>query len=237
MGTVIEARGVSVLVPLPNRKPLLVVDDATIALESGVSYAISGKSGSGKTSLLSVLGLLNTAFTGSLTFRGRDVAAMSDRELSWLRARRLGFVFQSYSLVPHLNALANVMLPCVHVGARRPAALRLAKRSLAAVGLADRLDALPVQLSGGEQQRVAIARAIVNSPDVVMADEPTGALDTDTAADVMNLLVGQVADLGISLVIVTHDEEIAQLCTRRYVMGHGRLRAVGPGPERGAADE
>ncbi|MCL1842126.1 MAG: ABC transporter ATP-binding protein [Propionibacteriaceae bacterium] len=225
MGFIVDADDISVAVPLPHREPLVVVNRVSMQIESGYSYSIVGKSGSGKTSLLSVLGLLNAEYTGRLQVDGRDAAALSDREASRLRASLIGFVFQTYSLVPHLNALDNVMLPCMHAGVRRSEATDRARQALAGVGLGDRLDAKPGQLSGGEQQRVAIARAIVNQPQVVMADEPTGALDTDTGIAVMDILMAMVQQAGLALVIVTHDPEIARLCSRHYVMDHGHVRA------------
>ena len=230
----IEARGISVAVPVPHQAaPLVVVDRVTIDVWPGVSCAVVGRSGSGKTSLLSVLGLLNTDYTGTLLFDGADVASLSDRELARLRARHLGFVFQNYSLIPHLSALANVLVPCASAGLRRSVALTRARQALADVGLADRGGALPAHLSGGEQQRVAIARALVNRPEVVLADEPTGALDTDTGAAVMDTLVARTRQAGTALVVVTHDPEVARLCDRRYVMERGGLREDVPGAATG----
>ena len=220
----IEARKISVKIPMPHSdRPLVVVDQVSMNVEAGVSYAIAGRSGSGKTSLLSVLGLLNSDYTGSLLVDGVDAATLSDRQLSAMRARRIGFVFQGYSLVPHLTALANVLLPCAHAGVKRSVALLRAKQVLAEVGLSDRLNAKPIHLSGGEQQRVAIARALVNQPQVIFADEPTGALDTDTGEAVMKTLMDRVSEMNIALIIVTHDPDIASLCPRRYVMERGAL--------------
>jgi len=222
--TLIDAYGVTVDVKLARGQMLRVVDDASISVGAGQSYSVSGRSGSGKTSLLSVLGVLNSDYTGHLKIMGADAASLADKELSLLRARHLGFVFQSYSLVPHLTALDNVALPCTHARVKRSVALSWAKQALADVGLAGHFSAKPVQLSGGEQQRVAIARAIVNHPRVVLADEPTGALDTDTGAAVIDLLTARVMERDIALVVVTHDPDIARLCANHYQMDHGRLR-------------
>lgn len=224
MAAVIEAREITVTVPIPHRDPLVVVHRATISIDAGTSHAITGKSGSGKTSLLSVLGLLTTGHAGSLLIDGRDTATLSDRKAARLRARQIGFVFQSYSLIPHLTALENVLLPCTHAKVRHSAALAKAKEALAEVDLADRTGARPVQLSGGEQQRVAIARALVNDPQVLMADEPTGALDTDTGLAVMDTLMHRVRDRSIALVVVTHDPDVAACCGRQHTMDRGHLR-------------
>lgn len=230
----LEASDISVAVPVPHGADLAVVKDAGIEIEAGVSYSIQGKSGSGKTSLLSVLGLLNTSYEGSLLFHGDEVRNLSDGRLSLERARHVGFVFQTYSLVPHLNAFDNVMLPALHARHSRSTAASQARRALASVGLESRAADRPAQLSGGEQQRVAIARAIVNGPSVVMADEPTGALDTATADDVMRILMKSVDDDGIALVMVTHDDDIAALCARHYTMADGRLAETAlPDPDIG----
>jgi len=224
----LEASDVCVTVPVPHGAALEVVKDVGIRIEAGVSCSIQGKSGSGKTSLLSVLGLLNTSYRGSLRFHGDEVHSLPDRRLSFMRARHVGFVFQTYSLVPHLNALDNVMLPALHARCSRSKAASRARLALTSVGLGSRAAARPSQLSGGEQQRVAIARAIVNHPSVVMADEPTGALDTATAEDVMRILMDSVNDEGIALVMVTHDEDIAALCDRHYTMTGGHLAETTP---------
>jgi len=221
---VVDAQGVSVAVRLPHqRHPLNVVDKASLKVYAGGSHAIIGRSGAGKTSLLSVLGLLNAKYDGRVLFDDVDVSTLSDRAAAKLRALQIGYVFQSYSLMSYLSALENVLVPCVNAGLRRAVALPRAKQVLADVGLADRCDAMPNQLSGGEQQRVAIARALVNRPRLVLADEPTGALDTDTGAAVMSLLIDLVRQAEVALVVVTHDDEVARLCAQRHFMDRGRL--------------
>ena len=222
--SLLEAQSISVDVVVPRaEKPLRVVDRASLSIWPGVSYAISGRSGSGKTSLLSVLGLLNTNYGGSLRVDGVDVSGLPDRDLAVLRARSFGFVFQNYSLVPHLTALANVVLPCAYARLGRVAALANARQSLSDVGLAGKMAAKPVQLSGGEQQRVAIARAMAAHPRVVLADEPTGALDTETGEAVMRALLERVGESGTALVVVTHDSDVAAHCQQQYVMERGTL--------------
>ncbi|MCL2785517.1 MAG: ABC transporter ATP-binding protein [Propionibacteriaceae bacterium] len=227
MDYLIDASGISMKVPLPGRESLQVVDQVDLRIEAGQSYSIVGRSGSGKTSLLSILGLLNADYSGSLLMSGVDVSSLTDRRLSVLRAKQIGFVFQSYSLIPHLTALDNVLLPCVHAGLRRREGLARARQALDEVGLGDRLSAKPAQLSGGEQQRVAIARAIVNHPQVVMADEPTGALDTDTGDSVIEILMERVPQNKIALIIVTHDADVAGLCSQHYFMQRGQLSKMG----------
>ncbi len=192
-----------------------------LAIERGEMLAIMGPSGSGKSTLMNVLGCLDRPTRGRYELEGRDVRRMSDVQLARIRSRRIGFVFQQFNLLPRLPAIAQVELPLIYRRARNRR--RLAIRALAEVGLARRARHRPTQLSGGEQQRVAVARALVTSPAVILADEPTGALDTKTSADLMETFTRLNAERGITMILVTHEEEVAA-CTRRVIrMRDGRI--------------
>src|SRR5262245_59173944 len=179
--------------------------------------ALLGKSGSGKSTLLNLLGGLDRPTSGGVEVDGRDLARLSPRELADYRLRTVGIIFQSFNLVASRTALQNVELPLVFAGLPARARRDKAAAALVAVGLGERLDHRPAELSGGEGQRVAIARALVNEPSVVLADEPTGNLDSATAAGIMELLLGHVAARAATLVLVTHDEELARRGADRVV--------------------
>ena len=208
-----------------------------VRIETGEMVAIMGPSGSGKSTLMHILGLLhapdlNHGPRPELRFEGRDMVALGDAERTRIRARRMGFVFQDFNLVPTLTALENVMLACDYAGVRGPAARTAALEALDLVGLAGRGGHRPVELSGGEQQRTAIARALVNRPSLVLADEPTGNLDSERSADVLALLRRFNREHGQTLVLVTHDAEVGDACDRVVRMRDGRVRdqAVVPFP-------
>jgi putative ABC transport system ATP-binding protein len=190
-------------------------------VDRGDYVAIVGTSGSGKSTLLNLLGALDRPTAGQIRYAGTDVQDLSDTELAELRNRRIGFVFQAFHLLPRLTALDNVALPLVY----RPGSARgrreLATEALTAVGLADRMHHRPTELSGGQQQRVAIARAVVTAPDLILADEPTGNLDTATGEDIMALLEGLHAQNGTALVVITHEPGIVAHATRRIVLRDG----------------
>ena len=191
------------------------LSDVSLEINRGEFVAVVGPSGSGKSTLLSILGCLDQPTTGRYLLDNQSVAALSRNRLSDLRNRRIGFVFQNFSLLPRLTALENVGLPLFY---RREPLRHPAARSRAAleqVGLGARMHHMPTQLSGGEQQRVAIARAIVNGPDLLLADEPTGALDTNTR-DAILAILAQLQGDGLTLVLVTHDSEVAR-CARRTI--------------------
>jgi putative ABC transport system ATP-binding protein len=199
------------------------VNEVDLTIEAGEFVALEGPSGSGKTTLLQLLGALDRPTSGHVYFEGRDLAALRDRELAELRLSAFGFVFQQFNLIPTLTALENVELGLAPVGIDRH---ELRQRSLALlgeVGLAERAGHLPAQLSGGEQQRVAIARALVVEPRVILADEPTGNLDTKTGADVIDLLAGLAAQRGTTVVVATHDAGLAGRSPRRLAMRDGRM--------------
>jgi putative ABC transport system ATP-binding protein len=194
-----------------------------LEIRPGELVAIEGPSGSGKSTLLQLLGGLDRATSGSVQFAGRDLTAIGDKELTNLRAREIGFVFQSFNLIPTLTAAENVELAMVPTRKDKKTARAHADELLEMVGLAGRRDHLPSRLSGGEQQRVAIARALANGPRVILADEPTGNLDTATADEVVTILRGLSSDRGVTVVIVTHAEDVARNAQRRVRMRDGRL--------------
>ena len=198
----------------------------TLTVAPGESVAIMGPSGSGKTTLLHVLAGILTASGGSVTWRGRDLARMSDRERSALRRRDFGFVFQAGHLLPELPAVENVAVPLMLSGRPRAAAVAEAAALFPVLVLQGLERRRPGELSGGQAQRVAIARAMVASPGVVFADEPTGALDQGTSTDVMRHLTGVTRQSGSSLVVVTHDAEVAGWCGRVVRMRDGRVESA-----------
>jgi ABC-type lipoprotein export system ATPase subunit len=202
------------------------VSDVDIAVAEGESVAVMGRSGSGKTTLLSILGLLLPPDSGRVLIGGEDTADLTDRRLSAVRNARLGFVFQNYSLMGHLTAAENVAIPLLQGRTKRGLIARRVASALEAVGLADRAESKPVHLSGGEQQRVAIARAIVGNPSIVLADEPTGALDGETAAAVLETLRRATSAASAALVVVTHDETVASTTDRVVRLEAGVLTAA-----------
>jgi putative ABC transport system ATP-binding protein len=193
----------------------------TLRIDQGDYVAIVGPSGSGKSTLMHLLGCLDRPTSGSLLLGGRDVAELSDAELADLRNHTIGFVFQSFQLLGRTSALENVALPLVYRGLRRTERRVRATAALDSVGLGHRLGHRPGQLSGGEQQRVAIARALVGEPPVLLADEPTGNLDSRSGADVMALLSRLNAERGVAVVVVTHDLEVAAHARRRIDVRDG----------------
>src|SRR5215468_4411503 len=201
--------------------PLTILDDVGFGIDSGDTVAVVGASGSGKTTLLGLLAGLDRPSDGDVWLDGNALSELDEDARAALRQRLLGFVFQSFQLLPALTALENVMLPLELAGASDAAAR--AKEWLARVGLAKRLSHYPKQLSGGEQQRVAIARAFSGEPQVLMADEPTGNLDGATGAEVIDVMFRLNRERGTTLLLVTHDPEIASRCARRLSLAGGRL--------------
>ena len=200
------------------------VDGISFRVERGDSLAIIGPSGCGKSSLLNILGCLDRPTEGRYVLDGRDTADLDDDDFAALRNRHIGFVFQSFNLLPRMSAAENVELPLLYAAVNDSRAL--ARQALERVGLADRAHHLPSELSGGQKQRVAIARAIVTRPSILLCDEPTGALDSRTGRDVLELLLSLNAD-GSTLVMVTHDLSIARAMTRAIRMRDGRIVADG----------
>jgi putative ABC transport system ATP-binding protein len=199
------------------------LDALDLTIKRGEFIAVFGPSGSGKTTLLQLLGAMDRPSTGSIRFEGQTLERLADSALANLRLRAMGFVFQQFNLIPTLNAAENVEAALAPFAMSRPERKQAAAEHLEAVGLAPRAGHLPTQLSGGEQQRVAIARALARSPRVILADEPTGNLDTRNGEMVMDLLARLHAELEITLVLVTHDEWIAERADRVLRLADGRL--------------
>ena len=203
--------------------PVLKGIDLTI--EEGEYVAIMGVSGSGKSTLMNIIGCLDRPTDGHYVLEGRNLTTLDNDELAYIRNQRIGFVFQQFNLLPRSTALENVMLPMVYAGIPKPQRRRRAEEALTRVGLADRMLNRPNQLSGGQQQRVAIARALVNRPALVLADEPTGALDTQTSQEVMALL-SDLNHQGITIIIVTHEPDIAAQTQRTIHVRDGLVVAA-----------
>ena len=220
--TVLEAKKLRKEVSSPEGQ-LTILDDVDLAVNAGESVAIVGASGAGKSTLLALLAGLDAPSAGQVWLDGREISALDEDGRAAVRAQHVGFVFQSFHLVPSLTALENVMLPLELAGRRD--AREAAREVLGQVGLGGRLGHYPRQLSGGEQQRVAIARAFVTSPSVLFADEPTGNLDTVTGGRVSQLLFDLNEASGTTLVLVTHDRELAARCDRVIEIDAGRLVA------------
>jgi len=194
----------------------------SLTIERGEHTAIIGPSGSGKSSLMNILGGLDRPTRGTYRFEGEDVGQMDDDSLADFRSRRIGFVFQSFQLLPRLSALQNVELPMVYAGLLPAERRERAAAMLERVGLGSRMGHRPTQLSGGQQQRVAIARALANAPDLLLADEPTGALDSQTGKDVLALF-HQLNAEGLTILIVTHDHDVAAQAGRRVTFRDGLI--------------
>jgi putative ABC transport system ATP-binding protein len=219
---VVEARGVSKVYRLEGVE-VRALDGVDLEVAPGDSLAIMGPSGSGKSTLLGLLGGLDRPTSGTLRFQRRDVTRLSDDELAVVRNRVVGFVFQSFQLLARTPAVGNVGLPLVYRGLGRAERRRRAVQTLQAVGLGHRLQHRPSQLSGGEQQRVAIARALVTEPAMLLADEPTGNLDSRSGDEVLDLLARLHDERGVAVVVVTHDPGVAGRFRRRVTMADGRL--------------
>ena len=197
--------------------------EVSLDVHRGEMLAIIGQSGSGKSTLMNIMGCLDVPTSGRYFLGGQDVSRLSERELSYVRGRQIGFIFQKFHLIPELSALENVELPLCYRGIAPTARRRFAKESLARVGLSDRLLHRPNELSGGQQQRVAIARAIASHPPLILADEPTGNLDSESGETVMHLLTDLHQD-GHTVVLITHDPSIAATAQRVVKMKDGRLQ-------------
>ena len=221
MTPLIGLEGVTKIYPL-GRTQVTALRGIDLTIHAGEYLAIMGPSGSGKSTLMNILGCLDVPTEGSYQLRGNDVGALSDNDLSRLRNREIGFVFQTFNLLPRANALQNVALPLVYAGVHAREREERAGAALALVGLAERRRHRPNELSGGERQRVAIARALVVQPSLILADEPTGNLDSQTGLEIMEALE-RAGGEGRTIILVTHEEEIAERAHRILRLRDGRL--------------
>ena len=201
---------------------LLGVD---LAIGSGEMLAIMGPSGSGKSTLMNLIGALDTPTSGEYILNGTDVSKMDDNRLAEIRNSEIGFIFQTFNLLPRYTALENVTLPLIYAGIGKNERIELAKKTLAEVGLEDRMEHRPNELSGGQRQRVAVARALVNNPSIILADEPTGNLDSKTSVDIMKLF-GQIHQRGNTIILVTHEESIARYAHRIIRLLDGEIDKI-----------
>jgi len=231
---ILEGRNLRKTYRLSKRNTVEALKGVEVSIDKGEMVAIMGPSGSGKSTLMHILGLLhapdpNHGPAPELRLGGEDVASLSDNDRTRIRARRMGFVFQDFNLVPTLTAIENVTLACTYAGVGSKQARQAALEALGLVGLAERADHKPSELSGGEQQRVAIARALVNKPEIILADEPTGNLDSERSAEVLALFREFNREHGQTIVLVTHDSEVGEACDRVIRMRDGRIREHGQG--------
>jgi len=223
---VLEALAIEKSFTQPDRERLVILQDLSLRVEQGSVVAITGASGSGKSTLLHLLGSLDAPDRGQVRFAGEDVGSFGRKRLSAYRNRDIGFVFQFHYLMPELTVLENVASPVLIQRFRRPAAFNAAAALLAEVGLRDKLEVMPYRLSGGEKQRAAIARSLVNSPRLLLADEPTGSLDWKTGEGVFEVFKRMIRERGLTAVIATHNPRLAELTDKRYLLLGGKLEEI-----------
>ena len=219
--TVIDIQGITKTY-VNGKLSVPVLHGIDLQVNKGEFVSIMGPSGSGKSTFMNILGCLDRPTTGSYRLNGDEVATLSDDELAFVRNKQIGFVFQSFNLLTKLTALENVALPMIYAGMDKKSRNERAAALLSSVGLGDRMDHLPSELSGGQRQRVAIARALANNPAIIMADEPTGNLDSKSTIDVMNIFRG-LYDEGRTIILVTHEPEIATYASRNVVLRDGLI--------------
>lgn len=210
-----------------GKESVPVLNGITLAIEPGEFVAIMGPSGSGKSTLMNIIGCLDKPTEGDYYLAGENVSHYNDKELARVRNQSIGFVFQQFHLLPRLSALKNVELPMIYAGISKKERQARAEEALIKVGLSDRMNHLPNALSGGQKQRVAIARAIVNQPKLILADEPTGALDSKTSVDIMDQF-NKLNEEGVTIVVVTHESEVAQYANRTIMVRDGLLQSPSP---------
>ncbi len=222
MSAVVEVRGLRKIYPLDGNE-VIALAGIDVALAPGEFVAVMGPSGSGKSTFMQIVGLLDSPSAGTYRFEGNDVSTLHGDERADIRSRRLGFVFQSYNLLSRTSALENVELPMVYAGVPESRRRQIAVEKMELVGVAHLQKHNPNQMSGGQQQRVAIARSLVNDPGLILADEPTGALDTKSSADVMQILQRLNREQGITIMLVTHEPEVAAYARRVVTFRDGRI--------------
>lgn len=222
MGAIVTAQNVTKIYPM-GKVHVTALDDVSFAIAESEFVAIMGPSGSGKSTLMNLIGCLDKPTSGTISINGTDVSRLSDRQLARLRGSHIGFVFQTFNLIPRIDALANVMLPMTFAGKLSPKERRArAQQLLESVGLGERMHHLPSELSGGERQRVAIARALANDPKILLADEPTGNLDTKTGKTILDLFV-ELNKAGRTIIVVTHDATVASYARRIVRLLDGKI--------------
>ena len=208
----------------PGENEVRALDGVSLTIEKGEFVAIVGHSGSGKSTLMNMLGCLDTPTSGHYYLNGRDVSGLTDNQLSEIRNQKIGFIFQGFNLIPNLDAVGNVELPLIYRGIAKQTRRRLATAALTKVGLGERLKHRPGELSGGQQQRVAVARAIAAQPPVILADEPTGNLDSRSTVEIMDILK-DLHKSGRTVIVITHDDDIARQSRRVVRISDGRVEA------------
>lgn len=222
MGMMIQISGLTKKYKL-GEEIITALDNINLEIAEGEFICILGTSGSGKTTLLHIMAGLEQPSRGSVLIKDINLTKMKEKNMATFRRRYMGFIFQSYHLIPSLTALENVALPLIFDGANSKDRIRRAKEMLGQMGLKDRMKNRPTEMSGGQQQRVSIARALINNPKIVFADEPTGNLDTKTSQEIMNILAEKVKASGVTLIMVTHDLEVAGYADRIIYMVDGRI--------------
>ena len=223
MGALVEIRDVC-KVYNPGENEVRALDHVSVNIDEGEYVAIIGQSGSGKSTLMNMLGCLDVPTSGTYCLHGQNVSELDDDELSDIRNREIGFIFQGFNLIPNLTAIENVELPLIYRGVGKAQRMELSRKALEKVGLEHRLDHKPSEMSGGQQQRVAIARAIAQAPPIILADEPTGNLDSHSTQEIMGILK-ELYEEGRTVILITHDNEIAARAKRVIKIRDGRIEA------------
>ncbi|MCL1862765.1 MAG: ABC transporter ATP-binding protein [Defluviitaleaceae bacterium] len=236
MGILFELKNVRKIYRMGTEK-VIALDDVSLTFEKGKIYCLLGTSGSGKSTLLNLLAGLEKPTSGSIKFRGKALETLSEKQLTLYRQGYIGFVFQSYNLLPTLTALENVTLPLIFRRMPKRKRIAAARKMLKAVGLGNRWRHKPHELSGGQQQRVSLARAFVNEPQVIFADEPTGNLDTRTTYEMMDMITNMAREREQTLIIVTHDTEISQYADQIIRVRDGNIESITEGLGRGPSEE
>lgn len=221
MGTLVEIKDVC-KVYNPGENEVRALDNVSVNIDQGEFVAIIGQSGSGKSTLMNMLGCLDVPTSGSYRLHGQDVSSMSDDELSDIRNREIGFIFQGFNLIQNLTAIENVELPLIYRGVSKKTRMELSRKALEKVGLGHRMHHKPAEMSGGQQQRVAIARAIAQAPPVILADEPTGNLDSNSSKEIMGILKELYGE-GRTVILITHDNDIAAQARRVITIRDGHI--------------
>ena len=223
MSSLVEIRDVCKIYN-PGENEVRALDHVSVDIEEGEYVAIIGQSGSGKSTLMNMLGCLDVPTSGTYRLHGQNVSDMDDNALSDIRNREIGFIFQGFNLIPNLTALENVELPLIYRGVGKAQRVELSKKALEKVGLKNRMDHKPAEMSGGQQQRVAIARAIAQAPPIILADEPTGNLDSHSTQEIMGILK-ELYEEGRTVILITHDNEIASKARRVIRIKDGHIEA------------